>query len=49
MKSLNEIKKIVPFGVEGARVNLGKKGGVAALRKDIPYHSCRLSLLATQT
>ena len=50
-------KRVVAFGADGAIVNLGKKGGVAALmRKDIPYlvdfhclpHRLELALLEMQ-
>ena len=50
-------KKVVAFGADGASVNLGKKGGVAALmRKEIPYlvdfhclpHRLELALLEMQ-
>ena len=50
-------KRVVAFGADGASVNLGKKGGVAALmRKDIPYlvdfhclpHRLELALLEMQ-
>ena len=49
--------KVVAFGADSASVNLGKKGGVAALiRKDIPYlvdfhclpHKLELALLEMQ-
>ena len=50
-------KKVVAFGADGASINLGKKGGVAALiRKDNPYlldfhclpHRLELALLELQ-
>ena len=50
-------KRVIAFGEDGASVNLGKKGGVAALmRKDIPYlvdfhclpHRLELALLEMQ-
>jgi len=50
-------KKVAAFGADGASVNLGKKGGVAALmRKEIPYlvdfhclpHRLELALLEMQ-